>query len=60
MHWLTAARVTVFDCKGVAATRRERIGAAVEAAGQHLAQAYEGLDCGRSTVSLQTGLALRP
>jgi hypothetical protein len=34
--------LTVFDCKGISATRRERIEAAVEAAGQHLAQAYEG------------------
>jgi hypothetical protein len=33
--------LTVFDCKGVSATRRERIQAAVEAAGQHLAQPYE-------------------
>jgi hypothetical protein len=34
--------LTVFDCKGIAATRRERIEAAIEAAGQHLAQPYEG------------------
>ena len=34
--------LTVFACKGIAATRRERIEAAVEAAGQHLAQPYEG------------------
>jgi hypothetical protein len=34
--------LTVFDCKGISATRRERIEAAVEAAGQHLAQPYEG------------------
>jgi hypothetical protein len=34
--------LTVFDCKGIAATRRKRIEAAVEAAGQHLAQPYEG------------------
>jgi hypothetical protein len=34
--------LTVFDCKGISATRRERIGAAVEAAGKHVAQPYEG------------------
>ena len=34
--------LTVFDRKGISATRRERIEAAVEAAGQHLAQPYEG------------------
>jgi hypothetical protein len=34
--------LTVFDCKGISATRRARIEAAVEAAGQHLAQPYEG------------------
>jgi hypothetical protein len=34
--------LTVFDCKGISATRRERIEAAVEAAGQHIAQPYEG------------------
>jgi len=33
--------LTVFDCKGTSATRRERIEAAVEAAGQHLAQPHE-------------------
>jgi hypothetical protein len=31
----------VFDCKGIPAARRERIEAAVEAAGQRLAQPYE-------------------
>jgi hypothetical protein len=30
--------LTVFDCKGISATRRERIEAAVEAAGKHVAQ----------------------
>jgi hypothetical protein len=34
--------LTVFDCKGISATRRERIEAAVEAAGKHAAQPYEG------------------
>jgi hypothetical protein len=34
--------LTVFDCKGISATRRERIEAAVEAAGKHVAQPYEG------------------
>jgi hypothetical protein len=34
--------LTVFDYKGISATGRERIEAAVEAAGQHLAQPYEG------------------
>ena len=34
--------LTVFDCKGISATRREHIEAAVEAAGQDLAQPYEG------------------
>ena len=34
--------LTVFDCKGIPAARRERIEAAVEAAGQRLAQPYEG------------------
>jgi len=32
----------VFDCKGISSTRRERIEAAVEAAGKHVAQPYEG------------------
>jgi hypothetical protein len=32
---------TVFDMKGIPATRRERIQAAVEAGGKHLAGAYE-------------------
>jgi hypothetical protein len=32
----------VFDCKGIPATRRERIEAAVEAAGKHVSQPYEG------------------
>ena len=31
--------LTVFDCKGISATRRERI---EEAAGKHFAQPYEG------------------
>ena len=34
--------LTVFDCKGISATRRERIEAAVEAAGKHVAQPFEG------------------
>jgi hypothetical protein len=34
--------LTVFDCKGISATRRVRIEAAVEAAGNHIAQPYEG------------------
>jgi hypothetical protein len=34
--------LTVFDCKGISATRRERIEAAVEAAGKHVAEPYEG------------------
>jgi hypothetical protein len=34
--------LTVFDCKGISATRREGIEAAVEAAGKHIAQPYEG------------------
>jgi hypothetical protein len=33
--------LTVFDCKGISATRRERIEAAVEAGGKHVAQPYE-------------------
>ena len=33
--------LTVFDCKGVPASQRERIEAAVEAAGRNLAQPYE-------------------
>jgi hypothetical protein len=34
--------LTVFDCTGISAIRRERIEAAVEAAGKHVAQPYEG------------------
>jgi hypothetical protein len=34
--------LTVFDCKGIPATRRERIEAAVEAGGKHVAESYEG------------------
>jgi hypothetical protein len=34
--------LTIFDCKGIPATRRERIEAAVEAGGKHLAKSYEG------------------
>jgi hypothetical protein len=34
--------LTAFDCKGISVTRRERIEAAVEAAGQRIAQPYEG------------------
>jgi hypothetical protein len=32
----------VFDCKGIPATRRERIQAAVEAGGRHVNEQYEG------------------
>ena len=32
----------VFDCKGIPATRRERIEAAVEAGGRHVKESYEG------------------
>ena len=32
----------VFDCKGITATRRERIQAAVEAGGRHVKEQYEG------------------
>ena len=34
--------LTVFDCKGISAIRRESIEAAVEAAGRHAAEPYEG------------------
>jgi hypothetical protein len=34
--------LTIFDCKGIPATRRERIEAAVEAGGKHVAESYEG------------------
>src|ERR1035441_2656730 len=34
--------LTIFDCKGISATRRQRIEAAVEAGGKHVAQPYEG------------------
>ena len=34
--------LTVFDCKGISSTRRERIEAAVEVAGKHVAEPYEG------------------
>ena len=33
--------LTVFDCKGIPATQRERIEAAVEAAGRHLTRPFE-------------------
>ena len=33
--------LTVFDCKGIPATQRERIEAAIEAAGRHLARPFE-------------------
>ena len=33
--------LTVFDCQGVPATQRERIEAAIEAAGRHLTQPFE-------------------
>ena len=32
----------VFDCKGIPATRRDRIEAAVEAGGRHVKEQYEG------------------
>jgi hypothetical protein len=32
----------VFDCKGIPATRRERIEGAVEAGGKHAKEQYEG------------------
>src|ERR1035437_5260980 len=34
--------LTVFDCKGISPAQRERIEAAVEAGGTHVAQPYEG------------------
>jgi hypothetical protein len=34
--------LTVFDCKGIPALRRERIEAAVVAGGRHLSDLYEG------------------
>jgi hypothetical protein len=34
--------LTVFDCKGIPATRRERIEAAVVAGGKHVVGPYEG------------------
>jgi hypothetical protein len=34
--------LTVFDCNGISATRRQRIEAAVEAAGKHVAQPFDG------------------
>jgi hypothetical protein len=34
--------LTVFDSKRIPATRRERIEAAVEAGGKHVAESYEG------------------
>ena len=34
--------LTVFDCKGIPATRRERIEAAVVAAGRRLTRPFEG------------------
>jgi len=35
----------IFDCKGIPATRRERIEIAVVAGGKHVKEPYEGLDC---------------
>jgi hypothetical protein len=32
----------VFDCKGIPATRRERIEASVEAGGRHVKERFEG------------------
>jgi hypothetical protein len=34
--------LTIFDCKGIPATRRERIEATVEAGGKHVAESFEG------------------
>lgn len=34
--------LTIFDCTGISATRRERVEAAVEAGGKHVTQPYEG------------------
>ena len=34
--------LTIFDCKGIPATRHERVEAAVEAGGKHVAESYEG------------------
>jgi hypothetical protein len=34
--------LTVFDCKGIPATRRERIETAVEAGGRHVKEQFEG------------------
>ena len=34
--------LTVFDCKGIPVTGRERIEAAVEAGGKHVAESHEG------------------
>jgi hypothetical protein len=34
--------LTLFDCKGISDTRRERIEAAVEGGGKQVAQPYEG------------------
>jgi hypothetical protein len=34
--------LTIFDCRGISAARRERIEAAVEAGGKHVAESYEG------------------
>jgi hypothetical protein len=33
--------VTIFDCQGISATRRDRIQAAVEAGGKHFSASYE-------------------
>jgi len=35
--------ITIFDCKGISATERERIQTAVEAGGKHLSASYEVL-----------------
>jgi hypothetical protein len=40
--WWVSMPLSVFDCKGISATRRERIEAAVEAGGKHVAQPFEG------------------
>lgn len=34
--------LTVFNCKGISDTGRERIGAAVEAGGKHRLESFEG------------------
>jgi hypothetical protein len=40
--WLRLIPLTVFDCRGIPATRCEQIEDAVEAGGKHAAESYEG------------------